>query len=282
MKWFFCFHLDDTPRSILKRSLIQVSVITALENTTLEPYCLCDDPPADLAEWLVAQGVTVIPYASPLRPAIRKVWSDITVCGVFLRLHIPAVAAEMGIDDEHVLYTDYDVMFMRDPTAGLMELRPRLFAAAPEVGFDRVGDLKNARRRRGQPSINSGAMVMNLPKLRESYDHFIDWTARKCRISWSHDQTAYNRFYGRPREFGGVPWDELPFRYNWKPCWGLGGGDIIHFHGPKPYRVDEFLAQPDDGVVHPARITRSHPLLKGDYFKASEMWQGIADCVRLP
>lgn len=284
MKWFFCFHLGDatSPRAILKRSLIQVTVTTAVNNTSLEPYCICDDCPKDLAEWIAAQGVTVVPYRSPMASAIRRVWKDPTVCGIFLRLHIPAVAAELGIGDEHVLYTDYDVMFMRDVVPSISKLKPQLFSAAVEVGFDRVKELRRTRKRRRVPSINSGVILMNLPKLRESYDHFISWTARKCRNTWSHDQTAYNRFYGPPRKFGGVLWDELPFRYNWKPCWGLDGGDIIHFHGPKPYRAAEFLAQPDNGTVDPLRITRSHPLLRGEYFKASAMWQEIADRVRLP
>lgn len=279
MKWFFCFHLSPGAT----QSLIRVAVESALRNTTLEPYCICDDAPPDLIEWLSGRGVTVVPYTSPLLPSLRKVYGkDSPARGAFLRCHVPAVAAEIGIADQYALYTDYDVMFRRNPVRRLGRIRPRLFAVTPELGFDREAGLLYQRRHRTVPSINTGVMLMNLPKLRESYDEFMYFIRHKCRPSWCYDQTSYQRFYGPPRRRGGVIWDYLPARYNWKPCWGLPrrGAEIVHFHGPKPQLAKEYLAcdEPwDDGKTR--RFTARHPLVWGGYAEASRLWQEIAEQV---
>lgn len=279
MKWFFCFHLRPGASELL----VRVAVESALRNTTLEPCCICDDAPPRLVEWMTERGVTVVPYTTPLLPTLREVYGkDAPARGAFLRCHIPAIAGEMGITDRYALYTDYDVMFRRNPVRGLKRIRPRLFAATPEMGLDRDAALRYQRKRRSASTINTGVMLMNLPKLRETYDDFIHFIRRKCRASWCYDQTSYQRFYGPPRRRGGVIWDDLPARYNWKPCWGLPrrGGEIVHFHGPKPHLAEEHLAcdEPwDDGERR--RFTARHPLVQGEYAEASRLWQKIADRV---
>jgi len=282
MKWFFCFHL---PRGA-SQSLVRVAVSTALQNTTLEPYCVCDDAPADLVDWMTRHGVTVIPYTTPMLPALRHAYGkDSPARGAFLRCHIPAIAGEMGITDRYILYTDYDVMFVRNPVRGLSRMRPQLFAATPEMGLDRAAARRYQSKRRSASSINTGIMLMNLPKLRETHDAFVDFIQCRCRASWCYDQTSYQRFYGPPRRLGGVIWDNLPDRYNWKPCWGMPrhGYDIVHFHGPKPHLAEEYLAcdEPwDDGVSR--RFTSRHPLVQGKYAVASRIWKSVAARVAAP
>ena len=40
--------------------------------------------------------------------------------------------------------------------------------------------------------------------------------------------------------------DLLPDELNWKPYWGLNSNaEIVHFHGPKPSLVLEFLTKSD-------------------------------------
>lgn len=275
MRWFFCFHAPESDERL--EDLVRVAVHTALTRTQLRPCCLCDGISLYLMAWLERRGVPVVRMTTPLLPSLERAWGPrVKVArGAFLRVHVPTVALDMGIEDEYVLYADTDVMFVRDPVATLLGLRPELFAVAPELGFYKELNLRRNRRRRTVLSINSGVMLMNLPRLRETYSEFTKWIYRKVRPTWAWDQTAYQRFYGPPRRRGGVIWDELPLRYNWKPCWGMDGGDIIHFHGPKPYAAEAYLSDPDD-PNRPLAFTQSHPLLKGDFLRASKEWQEIA------
>jgi hypothetical protein len=49
--------------------------------------------------------------------------------GAFLRTEIPLLARSIGLPDKYVLYTDSDVMFLKDP---LTNIHPEYFSCGPE------------------------------------------------------------------------------------------------------------------------------------------------------
>ena len=115
-------------------------------------------------------------------------------------------------------------MFLGDVVPELDGEQCDLFAVAPESAQD---DYVN---------MNTGVMLMNTARLRESLPAFRDYIltnlAELERESW--DEAAYRWFY---RNADGPLWDRLPPELNWKPYWGrFDAAKIIHFHGPKPYQ----------------------------------------------
>jgi lipopolysaccharide biosynthesis glycosyltransferase len=139
---------------------------------------------------------------------------------------LPEIASRLG-EAGRIFYTDCDVIFCGEVTAELDACSCEYFAVAPEFT---IGDYEQ---------MNTGAMLMNVTRLRESLSEFrsfvIDQMGTLRADSW--DQSAYRRFY-RDQD-GRRLWDELPATLNWKPYWGdYSKAKIIHFHGPKPYQRD--------------------------------------------
>ena len=129
-------------------------------------------------------------------------------------------------DAGRILYTDCDVMFLDEVVPELEENACRYFAVAPESV---LGDYVN---------MNTGVMLMNTARLRESLPKFRDYVSENLAAleaeSW--DEAAYRWFY---RDENGPMWDRLRPELNWKPYWGENpAAKIIHFHGPKPFQRD--------------------------------------------
>jgi hypothetical protein len=110
-----------------------------------------------------------------------------------------------------------------------LETNPcQLFAVAPEFVRD------------DYVHMNTGVMLMNTERLRESLPEFRQYISKNLAAleaeSW--DEAAYRWFY---RDENGPMWDRLRPELNWKPYWGENPeAKIIHFHGPKPYQRDHF------------------------------------------
>lgn len=211
--------------------MAKVAVHTALQYTTLQPHFICDGEENFFTRWLKDREIPIIRHKSSLAnafPDVGQAKSDIPLAaalsGAFLRVDLPAIAFERG-ETGKIFYTDCDVIF-RDEVAPELEACPcRYFSVAPE--FTR-GDYEH---------MNTGAMLMNVPVLRESLPQFRQFIINEMEIlrtdSW--DQSAYRPFYRTPA--GMRLWDELPPTLNWKPYWGdYSSAKIIHFHGPKPYQ----------------------------------------------
>jgi hypothetical protein len=165
----------------------------------------------------------------------------------------------MRLDDEYVLYTDVDVMFVSDVADYLPRVRPTYFAVAPEgVLSDYV-------------EMNTGVMVMNLPRLRECDERFRELIVLNletfCTQTW--DQAAYRQLFRN--EQGEPLWDRLDPRFNWKPYWGLRPDvRILHFHGPKPYQ-DSLLGGPSV----PENLKFVATLTRGCYPGACKKWRRL-------
>jgi hypothetical protein len=235
MNWFLALN-ERAFRAERYADMLKVAVHTALKHTSLVPHMLYDGGESPLTAWLRARGVRIIPCRSFVHERLAilsRERHDPNIlaigAGAFLRVDLPSLAREHGIQDEFVLYTDVDVMFRIEVCASLEALRPRYFAAAPEFDRSNLG------------CMNSGVMVLNIDRLRTldgDFKHFI--TAHLHQLVDQHwDQGAYQRFFGRwsaPAAIGGPRWDALPLEFNWKPYWGRSASaSIIHFHGPKPY-----------------------------------------------
>ncbi|KQT51334.1 hypothetical protein ASG52_25675 [Methylobacterium sp. Leaf456] len=205
---------------------LRLAVLSALRNTRLRPHFITTGFRNDLTEWMEAHGVTVIPGRQPMAETIRAGEAagryHTRYLGHWLRCEVPMLEEE----DRYVLYTDFDVVFLRD--VPLPPQPPRYIACAPEFRPD------------GWHYFNSGAMVMNVANMRRSFPEFLRSAKHQIdsldgRIL--NDQYAYNNFYvGR--------WKRLDLKYNWKPYWGdPSEARILHFHGPKIHNVRSIYAQ---------------------------------------
>ena len=213
-KWYFAVNEMGFQRN---RPLMRVAIASCLANTQLEPICLYNGADEGHVAELEAWGARVVRHKSRLEAHLRKGYGDKydQFSGHWLRVDIPWIEQEEDV----VLYTDTDVMFLRQPRVWL---RPVYLAAAPE------------RYRWRWPHFNSGVMVLNLPRMRAVYDDFAASIDRRMDGGWreaGHDQVSYNTFFKSRRQ-------PLAHTMNWKPYWGVNeNARIIHFHGPKPANI---------------------------------------------
>lgn len=211
--------------------MVKVAIHTALRHTSLRPHLLYNGGENHLTSWLRDRDIPIIRCATFLEPDIavlscgeHEVNIRAALRGIFLRVELPRLGAELGLD-ERVLYTDCDVFFRGDVTAELAATDCHYFAVAPE--FDRED----------YQQMNTGVMWMNLAKLRSVDADFRTFVrqnlSRLQGVAW--DQGAYREFFATDEKT--MRWDRLRPELNWKPYWGENAdAKIIHFHGPKPYQ----------------------------------------------
>lgn len=227
MQWYFALTEDSTAFRQYAE-MIMVAVHTAQKATSLEPRCLYDGGENDFTAWLRKHDVRIIQHRSFVRDALEELGRQkgnphlaAALSGAFSRIELPEIATS-----ERILYTDCDVMFLGDVVPELEANGCRYFAVAPES------------MREDYVNMNTGVMLMNTEKLRESLPELRDYVLKNLAAleaeSW--DEAAYRWFY---RDDTGPLWDRLRPELNWKPYWGENPeAKIIHFHGPKPFQRD--------------------------------------------
>jgi len=231
MQWYFALTEDSTAfRQYAEMAM--VAVHTAKKVTSLEPHCIYDGHENDFTAWLTKRGVRIIRHRSFVREALEELGRRkenphlaAALSGAFSRIELPEIG-DRTADAGRILYTDCDVMFLDEVVPELEENACRYFAVAPESV---LGDYVN---------MNTGVMLMNTARLRESLPKFRDYVSENLAAleaeSW--DEAAYRWFY---RDENGPMWDRLRPELNWKPYWGENpAAKIIHFHGPKPFQRD--------------------------------------------
>lgn len=217
MKWYFACN-DKSERFY---PLIKGAVNSAIQNTTLEPNFLFDGEENEFTQWLREKGVNVIHYKSSFYDELEKFYDGgflSTAAGAFLRCDIPIIEKV----DDFVLYTDCDVLFLKDFDISKIE-KPKYFACSTQSS------------KRDFNLFNTGVMVMNVKKLRESHRDFVKFITSNFEKFKTFDQDAFQIFYGKKNT-------KLPVKYNHKPYWGIDEeAAILHFHGSKPttYTDDE-------------------------------------------
>jgi len=101
-----------------------------------------------------------------------------TATSAFLRVDLPLLFKR----DDFLLYTDCDIIFLRDPQ--LEMVRPEYFSCAPErVRGDRV-------------HFNSGVMVMNLKALAANHAVFCEYIRQNYAKLVAFDQGAVPEVLG--------------------------------------------------------------------------------------
>lgn len=261
MKWFFALN-EACPALSRYVDIVKVAIHTTFKNTSLLPHFLYDGEDNELTDWLRKRKVPIIRCRTFLFDRLRKLAErkqDPQIlaigAGAFLRIELPRLACELGIQDKYVLYTDCDVMFMRDVAEDLNKMACRYFAVAPE--FDPT-DYQH---------MNTGVMLMNLKNLTAMDESFRKFVIANLEKFPCWDQSAYQWFYGGPRNklLRRRGWDRLPIEFNWKPYWGdYSNAKVIHFHGPKPFQREVVKS---DGCP---KILRD--LATGSYQELCRLW----------
>jgi hypothetical protein len=219
MKWFFA--VDEAGGLKETGELAKLAVQSAFAAGGLEPNLLYHGTTSPFTAWMEQNGVRVI-YTDPeiiglIRAAEAAGTFRAHSVGHWLRVIIPLIETQ----ERYVLYTDCDVVFLRPyPWA---EIRPKIFAAAPEF----------------TPSnwnyFNSGVMVLNTTSMKETFAEFSNHIRARIedgRFDDYNDQRALNEAYRGH-------WDRLDPRLNWKPYWDFNpGAALLHFHGPKFSQID--------------------------------------------
>ncbi|MEY2501234.1 MAG: hypothetical protein QOI07_1568 [Verrucomicrobiota bacterium] len=229
MQWYFALTEDSTAfRQYAEMAM--VAVHTARKVTSLKPHCIYEGGDNDFTAWLAKRGVRIIRHRSFVRDALAELGRRkgnphlaAALSGAFSRIELPEIVGRVE-GTERILYTDCDVIFL-DEVVPELEANPcAYFAVAPESDRD---DYVN---------MNTGVMLMNTGRLRESLPEFREYVSKNLEAleaeSW--DEAAYRWFY---RDENGPLWDRLRPGLNWKPYWGENAeAKIVHFHGPKPFQ----------------------------------------------
>jgi len=215
MRWYFA--IDEAGGLGETGSLARLAVLSARAVGGLEPVLLYFGARTAFTAWMEHHGVRVV----DIQPRFLPMFTQAQAAGTFqphsighwLRLEIPAVEQE----HEFVLYTDCDMIFLR--RFALSHLRPKVFAAAPEMQPDNWNN------------FNSGVMLLNVPAMRATYPALEEQI--KFRIN-AGDFLRYNDQFALNEAYRGL-WDRLDPLYNYKPYWPFTSrAPILHFHGPKP------------------------------------------------
>jgi hypothetical protein len=258
MQWFFALTEDSTAFRQYAE-MIMVAVHTARRFTSLVPHCIYDGGENHFTDWLTKHEVRIIRHRSFLHERLTELGEKKgnphlapALSGAFSRVELPEIVARLG-GATRVLYTDCDVIFVAEVVPELEANPCEYFAVAPESARD---DYVN---------MNTGVMLMNTDRLRESLPEFRDYVSKNLAEleSESWDEAAYRRFY---RNGNGPLWDRLRPELNWKPYWGeCARAKIIHFHGPKPFQRDHIESH----------WPELKPLTGGAYDKVVEQWSDL-------
>ena len=234
-KWYFATNTNGLRNAF---DQIKIAVLSCKANTHLEAYCIVDQDGGDSdtasrIQWIKSWGVQVIPHRAAMLDLLRPKFGEAmnVFSGHWLRCDIPDIESE----DEFILYTDIDVLFMKALPKDIPA--PKFLSCAPE------------HSRKDYSYFNSGVMIMNIPALRESKADLFRVVEGRLSITAPYDdQSALNElFSGR--------WEHLPSTWNWKPYWGRNDeANIVHFHGPKPAHASQMLTGNLDGFGDDFRV----------------------------
>jgi lipopolysaccharide biosynthesis glycosyltransferase len=223
LKWFCAVSAAtlDFYKDYNLRDLIRVAIFSAILNTRLRPHVIYDGQEDAYTDELRQLGAVVILHRTPLYDAFEGhagenwMWRHV-MAGAFLRFEIPVLETQ----EQFVLYTDCDVLFLRDPRFGRQA--PAVFGATSQVSTDPRQDM------------NSGVMLVNVQNMGKLLPHLNEFTRRSLHLGL--DQEILRAFFGSNYQV-------LDRSLNWKPYWGWDAkAQIIHFHGPKPAACRAYLS----------------------------------------
>ena len=256
MLWFAAMHESTCGKESHSYALYySVALQSALENArdTLEPililgrYGLLNENSTESTKfgtWAKERGVKVL-YSPRLsfQEDIPNTNNLAHQQGPFLRLDIPTFIREHdlmdmpGVCQNHVLYTDVDVVFANRIT----QTDVRLLTNSVGEGITSYG----REFSKGPDIMNTGVMVIHVERFEQELP-FILQTGRDTVPYPGNDQELLN-LYKTANDTAKEKFQLLPMQYNWKAYWGLEPSDfsqikVVHFHGPKLGRGLEEMA----------------------------------------
>lgn len=228
INWFTGLNNHNREKYLDYIKMYTVAVVTSKKtNPNIKPYLIFDGVKDEYIVLLETLGVNVLYTKSSLYDdLVIKYNNDSVALGAFLRIDIPKICHDLSIQDDYVLYTDNDVMFL-DDVSELLNFKPKYFSCSGE--FDKM--LMNS-------SFNSGVMWINWKNMYEDYISFKKFILSKIPNFGAYDQGALREYYGTRFEI-------LNYNYNYKPYWGVENDiKILHFHGPKPTETEIINVHP--------------------------------------
>lgn len=220
--YWFCGVNDN---SKMHKDLYLIALKSAIQNTTLKPILLYDGTDEKFCVE-VEKNATLVKHRTLFHNKINfqkqtQDWKSIA-SGAFLRIDIPIICKNLGIQDNKVLYTDTDVIFLTDVDE-LNTYNPSYFSICPEY------DKQNYE------IFNSGVMLINVQGMLNSYTEFVNFMEKNNYNFTAFDQGALQTFYKNKT-------DKLPLKFNHKPYWGmLDTAKIVHYHGPKYNNIKDYF-----------------------------------------
>lgn len=236
MKVVFC--TDDKPRYL---TLLKVAVRSLRHVMGRDAPCLCvyaGDNRATL-KLLAREGIPVARHTPRL--SFESAGEHVRASrGCFLKLEL-ALLPELA-DDEHVLYCDTDVMFLR-PLDELFALRPPYMGMAREyttpfyhehskLTYDLDGRTYTVPMPFPIWTFSSGVTLFHLARLRRLrlIDHFLAFSQQNLDRIGNLDQSLLNYYFGKRITRLEDRWNRPPYHAD---CHATA--HIVHFHGPKPW-----------------------------------------------
>jgi hypothetical protein len=250
MKWFSGINTHNKKLYNDYIRMYKVAVLTAKQtNPSIEPYLILDGDIDSQIKELIDLGVNIIKHRLTFYDELVAHYKDDTVAlGAFLRVDIPKICHDLNFENDYILYTDNDVMFM-DDVSSFNKLSPKCFMCAGEFtqNFTPMG-------------MNSGVLWINWREMYNDHSNFVFFIKHNLHRFQVYDQDALKQFYGNRLE-------SFDFFYNYKPYWGESNNiKILHFHGPKPTSNDIELSK----FSYPSLITDY-------YYKMTEKFNQIYD-----
>lgn len=253
MKHFFALYKDPAGQYLNYIDHIKAMINSAVKNTSLQSYFIYDGEEDELTDWLESKGVMIVYHRSSLSELIQssdgnKINKN-TAMGAYLRLDIPTILKKLGITDDIVLYTDCDVIFLKDVVYNDL---PKFFAIAPEFN-----------NRPERPYYNTGVMFINVAEFTESHNQFMGFINSTGDLSkfGDYDQGAINHFYNN--RFTVLEWN-----YNWRPYFGVNNDAVIvHYHGLKIKDIASAIGNNNHKYPIYNQLYNSNPEAYSYYYK---------------
>ncbi|KAL1528727.1 hypothetical protein AB1Y20_010060 [Prymnesium parvum] len=247
--WFTTMAPPLRPDDVVGQRFIsaaKVSIFSALVNApSLVPYLLYYGHRDSTSLWMEAHGVKVMHVnltfweALPEHQRTQR-QSNGNVFATYGKIDVPRLvdAAGAAHPTGMVLYTDLDVIFMRDLPISALPLSVRYMAATKEPLWN---------------IYNTGVLWMNASSMTEQHARMVEYARRRRFHFTVYEQTWLNNYFKK------LGWDQLPGRLNVAPfmdCNGLSmerrsssahvesllcaEQDVVvwHFAGVKPWDVE--------------------------------------------
>ena len=203
MYWFSGVNSHNKESYLNYIKMYKIAVITAKKtNPDIKPIFILDGEIDSNINELIQMGVRIVEHRVKFYDSLKEHYGDNTTAyGAFLRVDIPIICEQLNIDEDYVLYTDNDIMFISD-ISEITENKPKTFMCAGE--FTKIGRYMD---------MNSGVMWLNWKFLQSTYNDFTEFIKNNLSKFQVYDQDAYKLFYNESI-------DRLNYRFNYKPYWG--------------------------------------------------------------